>query len=108
MLCRPPLACEPATPLRAGLGKALQGYVTLQSFFWSPNNDLIVEPLPEFVSEERPSRYEASVSGFVYSSGRKEDVDTYGGTGDDRAVVNPPDKSSKMVGCFTLFPGSAC
>ena len=29
--------------------------------------------------------YEASVSGFVYSSGRKEDVDTYGGTGDDRA-----------------------
>ena len=54
-------------------------------FFWSPNNDLIVEPLPEFVSEERPSRYEASVSGFVYSSGRKEDVDTYGGTGDDRA-----------------------
>ena len=54
-------------------------------FFWSPNNDLIVEPLPEFVSEERPSRYEASVSGFVYSSGRKEDVDTYGGTGDERA-----------------------
>jgi hypothetical protein len=51
----------------------------------SPNNGAICEPLPAFITADRPSRYEAAQAGFVYSSGRKTDVDTYGGTGDDRA-----------------------
>lgn len=37
-------------------------------------------------SEQRPSQYEASVSGMVYSSGKKDNVSTYGGTGKG---VNP-------------------
>eukprot|EP01046_Picozoa_sp_COSAG06_P027158 COSAG06_NODE_2379_length_6982_cov_7.713035_6_plen_87_part_00 len=45
----------------------------------------VCEPLPEFVTAERPSQYEASVSGFVYSSGKKGNVSTYGGTEDNRA-----------------------
>lgn len=54
-------------------------------FFWSPNNDAICGPLPQFISAERPSQYEASAAGFVYSSGKTENVDTYGGKGDGRA-----------------------
>merc|ERR1712183_354084 len=39
-------------------------------FLWSPSVDVVVEPLPTFVTEEHPAQYTAKASGNVYSSGR--------------------------------------
>ena len=54
-------------------------------FFWSPNNEHVVGPLPAFVTPDRPAQYEAATSGFVYSAGRTTEVSTYNGTADARA-----------------------
>lgn len=40
------------------------------AFFWSPSIDVVVEPLPSFVSKECPARYDGKRSGNIYSSGR--------------------------------------
>jgi len=39
-------------------------------FFWSPSVDVVIEPLPAFVTEDRPAQFLAKESGGVYSSGR--------------------------------------
>lgn len=39
-------------------------------FFWSPSVDVVIEPLPAFVSGDDPAQYAAKESGNVYSTGR--------------------------------------
>merc|ERR1712216_130682 len=39
-------------------------------FFWSPSVDVVIEPLPEFVSTDCPAQYAAKQSGNVHSSGK--------------------------------------
>lgn len=39
-------------------------------FFWSPSVDVVIEPLPAFITEECPSQYDGRASGNVESSGR--------------------------------------